>query len=299
MNNEIADNSVFEEDHRPAHSGNQTIPASEPLFFITPHKKWHDLDWSGMWRQRDLLRSLVLRDLRLRYRQTLLGVFWTILQPLAPMLVFTLVFRQMFASYNQGIPYAIFVYTGLIPWLFFSNAVTQSGNSLTFHSYLISKVYFPRLLLPLTPIIAGAVDFSVGCCLLFVLLIFFKIGFRLEMLFLPLLWLLTAWFALAVGVIFTALSVVYRDIRNLLPFLLQLWLFMTPIVYPSETLLENVRQLLKFNPLTGLIESYRAILLGTSPDLPALGITITVTALLSLAAVIIFSRMEKYTSDCL
>lgn len=271
----------------------------KPLIIILPEKRWHDLDWRGVWRQRDLLASLVSRDLRLRYRQTFLGVLWAILQPLAPMLVFTLVFHRVFVAPETKIPYSLFVLAGLVVWLYFSNAVTNAGTSFANNAYLIGKVYFPRLLLPLATVLAGAVDFAVGCSLLLIILFFFGFGLSPMILLLPLLWLLAAWLALAIGMILASLSVIYRDIRNLLPFLIQLWLFLTPVVYPAEVLPERWRFLLQLNPVTGIVENFRVILFGGELNLSSLGISVLLTTILSVAAMLIFVRMEKYTADYL
>lgn len=276
-----------------------TANEQKPVIQIKPRKKWYDLDWRRIWRQRDLLKSFVLRDIRLRYRQTFIGVFWTILQPLAPMLVFSFVFYRFFAGFNQGVPYPIFVFSGLVPWLYFSNAVSQSGYSLTNNSYLIGKIYFPRLLLPLSAVLSGAIDFAVSSSLLFVLLVYYGIGFGWTILLLPLLWLLMALLALAVGTIFASMSIVYRDIRNIMPFLLQLWMFLTPIVYPQEAIPENWRWILKINPMTGIVESIRSVLTGSAPAWSELSLSVGITLILSFAAMIVFVRVQKYTADVL
>lgn len=271
----------------------------KPVIEIAPNKKWYDLDWRRIWRQRDLLKSFILRDIRLRYRQTFLGVFWTILQPLAPMLVFSFVFYRFFADFNQGVPYPIFVFAGLVPWLYFSNAVSQAGHALTNNSYLIGKIYFPRLLLPLSSVLSGAIDFAVSASLLFVLLIYFRLGLSWTILLLPLLWLLMALLALALGTIFASMSIVYRDIRNVMPFLLQLWMFLTPIVYPQEAIPEKWRWVLKVNPMTGIVENIRTVLYGGTAAWNDLGLSVGITLVLTFLAMVIFVRVQKYTADVL
>jgi lipopolysaccharide transport system permease protein len=269
------------------------------MIVIEPNKKWYDLDWQRMWRQRDLLKSLILRDLRLRYRQTLLGIFWTILQPLAPMLVFCFVFYRLFSEFNQSIPYPIFVLAGLVSWLYFSNTVSKAGLSLVNNSYLIGKIYFPRLLLPLSSVLSGAIDFAVGLGLVLLLMIYFGIELNWTILLLPFLLALLALLALAIGTIFASVSVIYRDLSNLMPFLLQLWMFLTPIVYPSQAISEKWRWLLKINPLTGIIENIRAVLVGSPLNLGDLVFCLGITLVLSLAAMIIFARVQKVTADIL
>jgi len=294
MKNEVVE-------HSAALAGKKSAKTEKRKAFIliTPNKKWYDLDWRKLWRQRDLLKSFILRDIRLRYRQTFLGVFWTILQPLAPMLVFSFVFYRFFADFNLQVPYPIFVFAGLVPWLYFSNAVSQAGYSLANNSYLIGKIYFPRLLLPLSSVLSGAVDFAVSSSLLFGLFIYFGIGLSWKIILLPLLWLLMAALALAVGTIFASMSIVYRDIRNIIPFLLQMWMFLTPIVYPPEAISENWRWLLKINPMTGIVENIRIVLTGGAPVWSELGFSALITLILSLAAMIVFVRVQKYTADVL
>lgn len=271
----------------------------EPLVRISPDKPWYDLDWRGMWRQRDLLRSFVMRDIRLRYRQTLLGILWAIIQPLAPLLIFSLVFSRFFSEFNKDIPYSVYVFCGLVPWLYFSNAVTQSGNSLSHHSFLIGKIYFPRLLLPLSSVLAGALDFAVGLVLLLFLFFAYGIGITWGIVLLPLLWMLLAILALAIGAIFASLSVVFRDVRNLLPFVMQLGLFLTPVIYPAEALPKRWQWILTINPLTGIIENMRAALLSKELLLTELGISLAWTLVLSFTAMVVFVRVQKYTADYL
>lgn len=269
------------------------------MIVIKPDKKWYDLDWFRIWRQRDLLKSLILRDLRLRYRQTLLGISWTILQPLAPMLVFSFVFYRVFAEPNQATPYSIFVLAGLVPWLYFSNAVSKAGLSLVNNSYLIGKIYFPRLLLPLSSVLSGALDFAVNSSLVLLLVIYFRLELSWTIILLPFLWLLLALLTLAIGMILASVSVVYRDASNLLPFLLQLLMFLTPIVYPLEAISEKWHWLLRLNPMTGIIENIRAVLVGTPLKWGDLAFCFGITLILSLLAMIIFARVQKVTADVL
>lgn len=275
------------------------VKTQKPSIIIESDKKWYDLDWRRIWRQRDLLKSLILRDIRLRYRQTLLGVLWTVLQPLAPMLVFSFVFYRLFVEFDQKIPYPIFVLTGLVPWLYFSNAVSKAGLSLVNNSYLIGKIYFPRLLLPLSSVLSGALDFAVSSGLVLLLVIYFRLELNWTIILLPFLWLLLILLALAIGTILASVSVFYRDVSNLLPFLLQLWMFLTPIVYPLEAISENRRWLLRLNPMTGIVENIRAILVGSPLDWSDLAFCFGITLILSLTAMILFVRVQKVTADVL
>ena len=271
----------------------------KPLIFITPQKRWYDLDWEGIWGRRDLLKLLVLKVIRLRYRQTLLGILWVILQPVMPMLIYTLVFNRWFVAAHHKMPYSIFVYSGLILWLYFTNAVVQSGNSLSAQSHLLRKIYFPRFMLPLSVVIAGTLDFFVGCVLLFGLLLASGFDLHWHLVVIPILFLTTAILALAVGTIFAALSIVYRDVRNILPYLLQLGLFLTPIVYPLENIPGQWHWLFRLNPLTGIIDSFRNVLVGQIPDWNELFVGTVATTGLLIFSIAVFSRMEKYTADYL
>ncbi len=268
-----------------------------PLIRISPDKRWHDLDWRRIWRQKDLLKSFVLRDIRLRYRQTLLGVLWAIIQPLAPLVIYTIVFNRFFSEYNKGVPYSVYVFCGLVPWLYFSNAITQSGNSLSHHSYLLGKIYFPRLMLPMSSVIAGGLDFIVGFALLMILAIAYGIGIGFSILIVPFLWLLTAILALSIGAIFASMSVVFRDVRNLLPFAVQMVFFLTPVIYPPEALPQKWQWIVNINPVTGIIENVRAALLGGDFAWAALAVTLIWTIILSFIAMIVFARVQKHTAD--
>ena len=264
-----------------------------------PKKHWFDFDLVGIWKQRNLLFLLIARDVRLRYRQTLLGAGWTLIQTIAPMLVFALVFSSFSKFSHPNINYQLYVLNGLIIWQFFSSAVNLSSNSFNSHSHTISKVYFPRLILPLAAVVSYLADFIIGCILLliFVWLSGLQIGW--QILLVPFLWLETALLAFAIGTIVASLGVVYRDIRNLLPLSLQLLMFLTPIVYSLEALPEKWHWLIKLNPLTGIVLNFRYAFLGIDGAWNELLGSTLIVIVLTFGALAIFVRTERILVDYL
>lgn len=271
--------------------------AEFPILTIEAGRSWAPLDLRELWLRRDLLYFLTWRDVKVRYKQTLIGAAWAILQPLLSMIVFTLFFGKLAKVPSDGIPYPIFAYAGLLPWTFFSNAVTNSGNSLVGSSSLITKVYFPRMIIPGAAVAAGLVDFVIASLILFVMMAYYGIVPSLGVAMLLPLVLLTTILALAVGMWMSALNVNYRDVRHALPFLIQLWMFATPIIYPASLVPSSWRWLLWLNPLAGVIEGYRAALFNLAFGWTALA----ASALFSLAAVVYsayaFRRMEREFAD--
>jgi lipopolysaccharide transport system permease protein len=270
-----------------------------PLVTIEPSKSWVALNLRDLWAYRELLYFLTWRDVKVRYKQTALGVLWALLQPLLTMLISTLVFGRLggFGSRTGGIPYPIFVFAGLLPWSFFSNAVTTSGNSLVGSANLITKVYFPRMIIPGASVAAGLVDFLIGFVLLIGLMLYYKVAFGMTLLLFPVLVLLTTVLAIAVGMWLSALNVKYRDIRFALPFLVQLWMFVSPVFYPSSILPEKWRLVFALNPLTGIIDAYRASLFGQPINWTTLGLSALVTTVVLVYASYSFRRMEKTFAD--
>jgi lipopolysaccharide transport system permease protein len=272
----------------------------EPLVRIRPGKSWVGVELRDIIAYRELFYFLMWRDLKVRYKQTALGVAWAILQPLFTMLIFTLFFGKLagIESRTGGIPYPVFVYAGLLVWTFFSNAVTASGNSLVGNSNLLSKVYFPRVLIPAAAVGAGLVDLAIGFVLLAGLMVYYGVALTWHLMLLPLFVLLTTVLALGVGLWLSALNVKYRDIRFALPFLIQLWMFVSPIIYPSTFVPERWRWVLALNPLTGIIDGFRASLFG-SPDLSwaGLGVATAITLAVLLYAAYVFWRMEENFAD--
>ncbi len=269
----------------------------KPLVVIQPSKSWVALNLRDLWHYRDLLYILTERDIKVRYKQTFLGALWAIIQPLFTMLIFTLFFGKLAGMPSDGIPYPIFAYAGLLPWTFFSNAVTTSGNSLVGNSNLITKVYFPRMIIPIASVGAGLVDFAIAFGLLIVLMFYYSVALTLNILMLPILVILTALLAIGIGMWMSGLNVKYRDIRYALPFLIQLGMFATPIIYPASIVPEKWRWLLALNPLTGIIEGFRSAFFGKPFDWLALGISTLITLAILVYSAYSFRKMEKTFAD--
>jgi lipopolysaccharide transport system permease protein len=275
---------------------NVRLPA-EPLVVIQPSKKWNLLSLKDIWAYRELLFFLTWRDVKVRYKQTALGAAWAILQPLFMMVIFTIFFGRLAGVGSSGIPYPLFALAGLVPWTFFANAITASGNSLVGSAHLITKVYFPRLIVPAAAMLAGLVDFLLAFLLLCILMLYYGVTLTVQILFLPVLVLMTALFSLGVGTWMSALNVKYRDVRFALPFLIQLWLFVSSVILPSSSIPPKWRWLLNLNPMSGIIEGYRSALFGLPFDWPALSIAAVLTLLVLLYAIYAFSRVERSFAD--
>jgi lipopolysaccharide transport system permease protein len=250
-----------------------------------------------LWAHRDLFYFLAWRDVKVRYKQTALGAAWAILQPLITMVVFTLLFGRLARVPSEGEPYAIFSYAGLLPWNFFTSAITNSSNSLVTSTNLITKVYFPRLLVPTAAVGAALVDIAIASLLLFVIMPIYGVGFHASLiLFIPLV-ALTASTAAAVGIWTSALNVKYRDVRYALPFAIQILMFLTPIIYPVNFVPERWRWMLRLNPLSGIIEGFRDAIFGRPFNWNGLLISTVVTLMLLTAAAYMFRRMEQEFAD--
>jgi lipopolysaccharide transport system permease protein len=270
---------------------------SEPLIVIQPSKKWSLLSFKDIWAYRELLFFLTWRDVKVRYKQTALGAAWAILQPLFMMIIFTIFFGRLAGVGSAGIPYPLFALAGLVPWTFFSNSITASGNSLVGSANLITKVYFPRLIVPAAAMLAGLVDFALAFAILGVMMIYYRVALTPQILFLPVVVLLTALFGLGVGTWMAALNVKYRDVRFALPFIIQLWLFVSSVILPSSSVPQKWRWVLMLNPMSGIIEGYRSALFGLPFDWPALGIASFLTVLVLLYAIYAFGRVERSFAD--
>jgi lipopolysaccharide transport system permease protein len=270
---------------------------TEPLVVIQPSKRLSLLNLKDIWAYRELLFFLTWRDVKVRYKQTALGAAWAILQPLFMMIIFTIFFGRLAGVASAGIPYPLFALAGLVPWTFFANAITASGNSLVGSANLITKVYFPRLIVPAAAMMAGLVDFLLAFLILVVMMFYYRVQLTVQILFLPVLILLTALFSLGVGTWMSALNVKYRDVRFALPFLIQLWLFVSSVILPSTSVPQKWRWLLMLNPMSGIIEGYRAALFGLPFDWPALGIASALTIVVLLYAIYAFGRVERSFAD--
>lgn len=273
-------------------SNSYALP-DKPVVAIEPRKRWAALDLRDLWAYRELLYFLVWRDIKVRYKQTVLGAAWAIIQPLVTMIIFTYFFGKLARVPTDGVPYPIFFYTGLLLWTFFSNGVTNGANSLIGNSNLITKVYFPRLIIPSAAVGAGLLDFAIASILLIGLLIYYGFSPVLSYLMVLPLVLLTTLFALGVGIWLSALNVKYRDVRYALPFTIQIWMFLSPIIYPSSLVPQEWRWVLSLNPLTGLVESFRAALFGRPLPWLALAYSAAFTLIMLVYASYNFRRMER------
>jgi lipopolysaccharide transport system permease protein len=271
----------------------------QPIFVLRPTKGWVRLNLRELWMYRELLFFLALRDIKVRYKQTLLGVAWTVIQPLATMVVFTLVFSRLIGVPSDDVPYPLFAFTGLLPWLFFSKALAHSVTSLVTSAHLITKVYFPRILIPLAAVAAGLVDFAVGSVFLFGLVVYYGMPLTAGWLLIPPLLALTTLLALGLGLGLATLNAKYRDVGALLPFAIQIGMLVTPIIYPASLVPAQWRWLLTMNPLTGIIEGFRSALFGREFDWASLGLSAGVTLAILLGAAYTFRRTEKGFADYL
>lgn len=244
---------------------NISTTAARPFVHIKPKKGWQLIDLKEIKEYRDLFYFLVARDIKVRYKQTVLGGLWAIIQPFFSMVVFSLFFGKLARIPSDGVPYPIFCFTAMVAWTYFANAITGAGNSLVGNTELLSKVYFPRIIIPLAPVLAGLLDFSIAFTILIFLMFYFNIYPTPMVFLLPFLVFLMILTASGVGTFLAALNAKYRDIKYTIPLLVQLWMFASPVVYPTSMIPEKYRFLYSLNPLSGVIEGFRSILLGTMP----------------------------------
>ncbi|HEY3011332.1 MAG TPA: ABC transporter permease [Gemmatimonadales bacterium] len=273
-------------------------PATTPVITIRPPKGWAPLDLREFTSAHELLYFLVLRSLKLRYKQTVLGAAWAILQPLLTMAIFTVVFGRLARLGSDGLPYPVFALSALVPWTYFANALTQAGNSLVDQQQLLTKVYFPRLLLPLAAVIAGLVDLAISSVMLLIVLAWYGFIPSVRLLAAPAVVLLAAASALAPGVWLAALNVRYRDVRYVIPFLVQIWLFSTPVAYSSALVPEPWRPLYALNPMVGVVDGFRWMVAPTARA-PGVGLAMGIftVALLLTAGLYFFRRVERSFAD--
>ena len=268
------------------------------VFDIRPSRGWVAVRLRDLWEYRELLYFLTWRDIKVRYKQTLLGASWAILQPFFTMVIFALFFGKLAKMPSDGIPYPLFAFAALVPWTFFAQGLTFSSNSLVANQGLIRKVYFPRLVIPIATVASALVDFCIAFVVLLGMMLAYYVVPTPAAVCLPLLFLLALVTALGAGLWLSALNVLYRDIQYVVPFLVQVWLFLTPIVYPSSLIPERWRLLYALNPMTGVVEGFRWVLFdtNTAPG-PMIIVSAMAALVLLLSGLLFFRRMERLFSD--
>ena len=276
----------------------ETPQTETPQTIIEPQKGWRLIDVQELWQYKDLLWFLVWRDVKSRYAQSILGIGWAIIQPVFNMIVFTVIFGNLARIDSDGVPYAIFNYAAMVPWTYFANSLTEAGGSLVSSSNLLTKVYFPRLIIPLAPVLAKLLDFGIAMLLLFGLMLYFGIAPTIWALALPLLVLLMMLAASGAGMWLTALAIQYRDVKYALTFGVRLLMYAAPVVYSVNLIPDRYRLLYGLNPMAGVIEGFRSALLGTNPmpwDL--IGVGAAVAVVLFVTGALYFKRMERVFAD--
>lgn len=272
--------------------------STETVRHIRPSQGWGSLKLGELWEYRELVYFLIWRDIKVRYKQTVLGASWAIIQPFVTMVVFSLFFGKLAKIPSDGLPYPVFAYAALVPWTFFANGMANASQCLVASSHLVKKVYFPRVSMPISSVLSGGLDFILAFVVLLGMMAYYGIFPTMHIVWLPLLLVLALVTALGVGLWMSALNVIYRDIRYVVPFLVQLWMFATPIAYPGSLVPEVWRPVYAINPMVGVIEGFRWALLGTdtAPTLMLIPSSI-VAAILLVSGMIFFRNMEGHFAD--
>jgi lipopolysaccharide transport system permease protein len=268
-----------------------------PVVRIDSARRWSAASPRELWAYRELFYFLIWRDVKIRYKQTVLGALWAVLQPLATTLVFTVIFGRLAKLPSDGVPYPVFAFSGLLPWLFLANTTSTGGNSLVNNAALISKVYFPRIAVPSAAIGTGLLDFVIASGILAGMMVFYGVVPTYRILFIPLITVLLCALALSLAFWFSALTVKFRDVRYVLPFLVQLWMFATPVIYPSSMLTGDWRLLLVLNPAAPIVQSFRDAMLGHAVKWSELGAAAAIVAVLFATGYLFFSRVEGEFAD--
>jgi lipopolysaccharide transport system permease protein len=268
-----------------------------PSTIIEAKSGWLAVDFHELWQYRELLGFLIWRDIKVRYKQTVLGAAWAVLQPVLSMLIFSAVFGRLAKLPSDHLPYPLFVFAALLPWTFFSNAVSQSGVSLVTQANMITKIYFPRIFVPIASIGVGVVDLGLSFLVFAVMLLYYMFLPGIAILLLPLLLLLCLMAAIGVGMFLAGITVIYRDFRHIIPFTVQIWMYASPVVYPLSMVPTKYRWIVAFNPMAGIIDGFRSSLLGSPVDWLCLGISSAVTVAIFLFGLYYFRRMERRFAD--
>lgn len=274
------------------------ITAERPTVVIQPQTGLFQLDLSSVWQYRELLCFLVWRDVLTRYKQTAIGATWVIVQPLINMLIFTFVFSRLAKVSSDGIPYPVFAFAALLPWSYFAQALAKTSGSVVSSANLVTKIYFPRLLIPLAAAVAPIVDLLFSFLVLLVLMAWFKVAPSWGLLALPVFMMLAVLTALSVGLCASALNVRYRDVGSIIPFVAQVWMYVSPVAYPVSMVPEQWRLIYSLNPMVGVIEGFRWALLGTAPPDPAMmAVSSLAVVILCVGGIVYFKKMEQSFAD--
>jgi lipopolysaccharide transport system permease protein len=264
---------------------------------IEPPKGWHMLDWRELWAYRELLWVLTTRDIKVRYKQTVLGAGWAIIRPFTTMVIFSVVFGQLAGMPSDGYPYPVFVYAALLPWTFFSTAIGTASQSLVGSAHLVSKVYFPRLIIPLASAGAGLIDLLISTGILLLMMAWYGVGWSWNLLAAPILLTIVIFAALGIGTLLSALTVAYRDFSHVTPFLIQIWMYITPVIFPVSLVPPRWQWLLYLNPMTGLVEGFRAAFLGKPFHIAGLGVSLAISVIIFTAGIAYFQQVERRFAD--
>jgi len=283
--------------------GNMTVRSESPVILIRPPRGWQAINLRDLWLYRELVYFLTWRDIKVRYKQAVLGIAWAVIQPIVTMVVFTFIFNQFLdVKPDAGISeawYPIFAFAGLLPWQFFQGALQRASISLVSNANLLTKVYFPRLIIPSSAVAAGLVDFAISFVIMIGLMIYFGVPFTLHLLWLPVFLLVALLTALAVGLWFSALNVQYRDVQHMVPFLLTIWMYVSPVVYPIDII--NVSKfwqvIYALNPMVGVIQGFRWALFGTNPPGWMFFVSLGMVVVLLVSGIFYFRRMERTFAD--
>jgi len=268
-----------------------------PMLIIKPPRKWVPVDFHELWNYRELLISFTMRDIKIRYKQTALGFLWAIIQPLFMMVIFTIIFGGFAKIPSDGVPYPLFSFSALLPWMLFSEGLTRSTMSMVSNANIMTKVYFPRLIMPISGILSPLVDFAVSISILVVMMAYYGFVPTINVVFLPLFILLALATSLGVGLWLSALNVKYRDFQYTIPFIIQLWMYASPVVYPASMLPQSIQFLYGLNPMAGVIEGFRWALLGTAVPNSIIFVSVCMVAVMLVSGMFYFRRMEQYYAD--
>lgn len=264
---------------------------------LRPARGWLAIDWKELWDYRELLGFLVLRDIKVRYKQTVLGVAWAVIQPVFTMLVFSVIFGRIAKLPSDGVPYPVFVYAGLLPWQFFSASISSASNSLLNQQSLLTKIYLPRLYVPISTILGSLVDLMISFGVFAVIMAIYGVAPGWGMFAVPLLVIVTTLAAFGIGLLLAALTVTYRDVRHVVPFLVQAWLYLSPVIYPVSMVPEQWRWVLALNPMAGIIDGFRSALLGKPWDFHTLAVSTVVSIVVCVFGIFYFRKTERRFAD--